>query len=87
MDRTYIQTARLLLEVVPAIFETPCFAMKRGTAINFFIEDMPRLSVDIDIVYTDHQASRDRALEAIARGLRTAMARLAKMGFAAPNRK
>ena len=47
MDKTYIDTVRLLLESAPAIFSTPRFAMKGGTAINLFIEDMPRLSVDI----------------------------------------
>jgi predicted nucleotidyltransferase component of viral defense system len=29
----------------------PCFALKGGTAINLFYRDMPRLSVDIDLVY------------------------------------
>ena len=48
MDRAYIEVVRLLLESAPSIFETtPHFAMKGGTAINLFIEDMPRLSVDI----------------------------------------
>ena len=27
------------------------FALKGGTAINFFIQDCPRLSVDIDLCY------------------------------------
>ena len=67
MDKTYIETVRLLLEIAPAIFATPHFAMKGGTAINLFVENMPRLSVDIDVVYTIHQTSRDTALESIAR--------------------
>lgn len=67
MDKTYIEVVRLLLESAPAIFEPPHFAMKGGTAINLFIEDMPRLSVDIDVVYTDHQATRDAALKSISR--------------------
>ena len=54
MDKTYIEIVRLLLEVAPTIFETPHFAMKGGTAINLFVENMPRLSVDIDVVYTNH---------------------------------
>ena len=69
MDKAYIEIVRLLLESAPAIFETPHFAMKGGTAINLFIEDMPRLSVDIDVVYTDHQATRDEALKSISNGL------------------
>ncbi len=83
MDKSYIETVRLLLEAAPAIFETPHFAMKGGTAINLFIENMPRLSVDIDVVYTNHQASRDTALESIARGLETTRQRLTGMGLAA----
>jgi predicted nucleotidyltransferase component of viral defense system len=78
MDRAYIEVVRLLLESAPSIFETtPHFAMKGGTAINLFIEDMPRLSVDIDVVYTDHQATRDNALKSISSALETARKRLA----------
>ena len=69
MDKAYIEIVRLLLESAPAIFETPQFAMKGGTAINLFIEDMIRLSVDIDVVFTNHEASRDQALKSISAGL------------------
>ena len=78
MDKSYIEIVRLLLESAPAIFETPHFAMKGGTAISLFIEDMPRLSVDIDVVYTDHQATRDEALKSISKGLEEVRKRLAK---------
>jgi len=83
MDKTYIEVVRLLLESAPAIFETPHFAMKGGTAINLFIEDMPRLSVDIDVVYTDHQATRDEALKSISKGLEGVRKRLANAGLEA----
>lgn len=83
MDKGYIEVVRLLLESAPAIFETPHFAMKGGTAINLFIEDMPRLSVDIDVVYTDHQATRDEALKSISKGLEAVRKRLAKAGLEA----
>jgi predicted nucleotidyltransferase component of viral defense system len=83
MEKTYIEIVRLLLESAPAIFETPHFAMKGGTAINLFIEDMPRLSVDIDVVYTDHQATRDEALKSISKGLEAARKPLAKAGLEA----
>jgi len=83
MDKTYIEMVRLLLESAPAIFETPHFAMKGGTAINLFIEDMPRLSVDIDVVYTDHQTTRDEALKSISSGLDAVRKRLAKIGLEA----
>lgn len=83
IDKAYIEIVRLLIESVPAIFETPHFAMKGGTAINLFIEDMPRLSVDIDVVYTNHQATRDEALKSISRGLEAARKRLARAGLEA----
>ena len=51
IDQAYIDTVRLLLRVVPDIFKNEIFAMKGGTAINLFVQDMPRLSVDIDVVY------------------------------------
>jgi hypothetical protein len=81
IDKAYIGVVRLLLESAPAIFETPCFAMKGGTAINLFVENMPRLSVDIDVVYTDHEASRDEALKSISKGLEAVQKRLAKAGL------
>lgn len=39
--------------------------MKGGTAINLFLRDMPRLSVDIDVVCQPWQTPRDEALQAI----------------------
>ena len=50
MNQDYIDTVRLLLDVAPAVFQSPRFAMKGGTALNLFVQDMPRLSVDIDVV-------------------------------------
>lgn len=81
MDKGYIEIVRLLLECAPAIFETPDFAMKGGTAINLLIEDMPRLSVDIDVVFTNHRADRDEALKSIAHGLDAARKRLTRVGL------
>lgn len=51
MDKVYADTVRLLLKVAPDVFANDIFAMKGGTAINLFVMDMPRLSVDIDVVY------------------------------------
>jgi len=65
MKQEYINTVRLLLEIAPEIFRSPRFAMKGGTALNLFVQDMPRLSVDIDVVFTDHTMSREDALTAI----------------------
>ncbi len=81
MDKNYIEVVRLLLESAPAVFEAPHFAMKGGTAINLFIEDTPRLSVDIDVAYTNHEAARDEALKSISGGLDATRKRLAKVGL------
>lgn len=51
MNAEYVRTVQLLLAVAPAIFDTTAFAMKGGTALNLFLQDMPRLSVDIDVVF------------------------------------
>lgn len=50
-DTVYFDQAKLLLRVLPHVLSESCFALKGGTAINFFIRDLPRLSVDIDLVY------------------------------------
>jgi len=36
---------------LPFIDKESVFALKGGTAINFFVRDLPRISVDIDLVY------------------------------------
>ncbi len=51
MKETYENQVQLLLSVLPFIAEESCFAIKGGTAINFFWRDFPRLSVDIDLTY------------------------------------
>lgn len=47
----YEQQVALLLDVLPFVQQEACFAIKGGTAINLFVRDMPRLSVDIDLTY------------------------------------
>ncbi|HOD16411.1 MAG TPA: nucleotidyl transferase AbiEii/AbiGii toxin family protein [Candidatus Cloacimonadota bacterium] len=64
MDERYISIVSLLLDTLPHVFDQGGFALKGGTAINFFLQDMPRMSVDIDLVYTDHE-ERDSALKSI----------------------
>jgi predicted nucleotidyltransferase component of viral defense system len=81
MNPTYVATARLLTEIAPVVFESGIFALKGGTAINLFLRDMPRLSVDLDLVFTDHRIPRADALAAINEALRAARDRLAKRGF------
>src|SRR5215471_1064865 len=47
----YRRQVSLLLRILPFVAEETCFALKGGTAINLFVRDMPRLSVDIDLTY------------------------------------
>lgn len=68
---------RLLVEILPVVAAEECFALKGGTAINLFILDLARLSVDIDLTYLpreDHAtavAGIDAALRRIAAALRS----------------
>ncbi len=81
MDKAYADTVRLLLTVAPDVFANDIFAMKGGTAINLFVRDMPRLSVDIDVVYTPWRTPREQALPAIAGELDAIASRLSKLGL------
>ena len=47
----YKNQVHLLLRVLPYVAEEECFALHGETAINLFVRDMPRLSVDIDLTY------------------------------------
>lgn len=81
MNATYRATARLLIEIAPAVFESGLFALKGGTAINLFLREMPRLSVDLDLVFVDHRAPRADALRSINAALRVAKAFIEKRGL------
>ncbi len=59
----------LLLKVLPYIFRLEEFALKGGTAINLFHNNLPRLSVDIDLTYLPMQQSRATALRGISDAL------------------
>jgi len=70
-DRYRAQVA-LLVRVLPLIAEQRVFALKGGTAINLFVRDLPRLSVDIDLAYlpvagrAESLAGIDTAMKALA---------------------
>ena len=72
----YRRQVALLLRTIPFIAEEPCFALKGGTAINLFVRDLPRLSVDIDLTYVPVSA-RSEALEAIDKAMRRIEVRIA----------
>ena len=65
VNQVYIDTARLLTQIAPLIFADNVFALKGGTAINLFVRDMPRLSVDLDLVFVDHRTARGAAVARI----------------------
>jgi predicted nucleotidyltransferase component of viral defense system len=67
----------LLLQVIPYVAKEEIFALKGGTAINLFVRDMPRLSVDIDLTYLPLD-SRGEALANIQEGLNRIKADLEK---------
>ncbi len=79
-DRFRHQVA-LLLRAIPAINKENCFALKGGTAINLFVRDLPRLSVDIDLTYLS-VLPRARSLGAIDKAMKRIEGRLQK---AVPN--
>jgi len=81
MDQRYVETVRLLIEAAPAVFESNVFALKGGTAINLFVTDMPRLSVDLDLVFVDHRASRHEAISSIASTLADIGTQLGRRGL------
>ncbi len=49
--RLYERQVRLLIETLPYVMKDPRFALKGGTAINLFVRNFPRFSVDIDLTY------------------------------------
>lgn len=75
----YADQVRLLVRAIPEIATEEIFALKGGTAINLFVRDLPRLSVDIDLVYLP-VAGRDSSLQAVRNGLDRIAARLERSG-------
>ncbi len=75
MDDIYQRQVALLISVMPHVTAEECFALKGGTAINLFVRDLPRLSVDIDLTYLplksreDALADIDAAMRRIAKGV------------------
>jgi hypothetical protein len=78
---TYRAQADLLLQVLPHVAKEESFALKGGTAINLFVRDMPRLSVDIDLTY---QPFDDRATALAGIALRRVKTRLETILYTAP---
>jgi len=76
-NETYRRQVALLLRTIPFIAREECFALKGGTAINLFVRDLPRLSVDIDLTYLP-VLPRNRSLDAIDKAMQRIAARVEK---------
>lgn len=78
----FFKQAKLMMQVMPLVEPEICFALKGGTAINFFLRDMPRLSVDIDLAYLPTEPREDslrkigEALDRIAAAIRKSNKRM-----------
>ena len=77
-NSVYYRQAELLLRILPIINTEVDFALKGGTAINFFVRDMPRLSVDIDLTYLPVN-EREAAIEGISKSLLAVSGKIRKM--------
>ena len=75
MNQVYLGTARLLTRIAPLVLIDDTFALKGGTAINLFVRDMPRLSVDLGLVLPDYTLPREQALKRINDAIRPSAAR------------
>lgn len=69
-DSPYFKQAESMLRMMLFVAKEDCFALKGGTAINLFVRDMQRLSIDIDLTYLpfeDRQTSLSNIGEALKR--------------------
>ncbi|MBN2818778.1 MAG: nucleotidyl transferase AbiEii/AbiGii toxin family protein [Bacteroidales bacterium] len=79
MNNIYKEQVRLLLRILPVIYREVDFAVHGGTAINLFIKDLPRYSVDVDLTYiplgprAKSFAEIDKKLVAISQQLKRAV--------------
>ena len=64
----YRPAAGLVVRLLPFVARHNEFALKGGTAINFFVRAMPRLSVDIDLAWLSREP-RKTALPAMRNAL------------------
>lgn len=70
MNNNYLKKVELLLKILPFVTDEECFAIHGGTAINLFVKNLYRLSVDIDVTYIpleDRSASIQHIDEALLR--------------------
>lgn len=75
IEEIYRKQAELLLDVLPHFFEGSQFALKGGTAINLFVRNLPRLSVDIDLTYLPLE-DRETTLSSIGNSLSAILSKI-----------
>lgn len=76
----FLAQVRLLMRVLPLLGAQEALALKGGTAINLFVQNLPRLSVDIDLAYTGLE-DRDEALARIHAELLRMRVALERLGL------
>jgi len=79
-NNIYYKQVQLLMSVLPTVAKQTCFALKGGTAINLFVRDLPRLSVDIDLTYLE-KGNRDESISKIKKAMQSIQTDLQKQGF------
>ena len=79
-DKAFKEQADLMINVMGYMPWDECFALKGGTALNLFYTDMPRLSVDIDLVYLPLN-SREEALTEMKSALVHYKEKFTKLGL------
>jgi len=77
-DSPYFKQAESMLRLMPFVAKEDCFALKGGTAINLFVRDMQRLSVDIDLTYLPLE-ERQTSLGNIEKALKRIAGAIEKM--------
>lgn len=75
LAEAYRKQVALLIKIVPLVAAEPAFALKGGTAINLFLRDMPRVSVDIDLTYVpvENRASSLKEIDAAMKRIAAAI--------------
>ena len=68
MNNLYKEQVRLLLRILPLVYREEDFAVHGGTAINLFIKNLPRYSVDVDLTYIP-LVTRDKSMSEIDKKL------------------
>lgn len=82
----YLDQVSLLIDLLPVISFNERFALKGGTAINLFVLDFPRLSVDIDLCYLP-LTPRNQALAEIKDFIREISLKFNAMGLKTREKK